>query len=583
VKLSIVLLLLGVTPLPGQVTPINGNPGSESSHSTIAKLEGKIVNSASGMPVGTVSLTLRSNNPSQAVKYTTTSDTNGGFLFDRVAPGRYTLSAEKPGFLRQYYGARSITSIGTALTLTEGQLLKDLVFNLIPQGVISGRVTDEAGEPLSHVSVVAMQWGYSQGKRLLQPVAATLTNDLGEYRVANLRPGNYYLAGRRADDTLAGQLDVARADVPSTEMPEKPEEGYRITYYPNSNDASGAAMLQVMPGSERSGVDIQFRRSKVFRVRGQVVDDAGQPAANAKVSLMLSTPDSLLSMGSLGGPQLPQGKFEVTNVPPGAYELIAQITRNGQTLYARQPIFVSNRAVSDIVITIPRAVDVAGTVRVSELQTRPHEERQNSRQHPFLMEAIRVLFYPVNRLMLGSLPQSTVQADGSFVLRNVVPDKFRVQVSGTPPGCYLKSILIGGEERVDGTVDLTVGSKIEIILAMGAAKITGSVVDIDDKPISGATVTLVPDDQGEHGRIDLFRTATSDQDGQFDVVDVVPGNYKILAWQEVESGATQDAEFRRSFGSKAKSLTLKEDGRETARLKAIPVEDVAQALGNRPQ
>jgi len=163
-----------------------------------------------------------------------------------------------------------------------------------------------------------------------------------------------------------------------------------------------------------------------------------------------------------------------------------------------------------------------------------------------------------------------------------VPDKFRVHVWGTPPRWYLKSILVGKQETPDGIVDLTGGGAIEVMLALGAGEVTGSVVDAEDKPVPGVAVTLVPQDAGKQGRADLFRITTSDQEGRFRFQDVVPGRYKILAWQQVEPAAVQDLEFRRPFESKATSLRLDEGGRETVQLKAISVEDVAGALGNRP-
>ncbi len=69
---------------------------------------------------------------------------------------------------------------------------------------------------------------------------------------------------------------------------------------------------------------------------------------------------------------------------------------------------------------------------------------------------------------------------------------------------------------------------------------------------------------------------------QFLLQDVVPGRYKIFAWQEVETAAIQDPQFRSLFERKAASLTLSESERETVQLRAISVGEVAEATGNHP-
>ncbi len=567
------LLFLAIS-LAAQTRSPASNPGVDNLRSTPAKVEGEVVNSTNGTPVSTVTLTLRSVNSVQ--NYVVSSDSKGKFILDDVEPGRYALSAEKRGFVREYYGPQGATSNGTPLTVSEGQVIKGLVFKLTPQGVISGKVTDESGEPMEKVYVVMMRRGYWQGKPTLLSSGGGLSNDLGEFRIASLRPGSYYLMVHRGSISSDGTR-FAHADVPSTALPEKPEESYVDTYYPSSIDAEGAAELHVSAGSEISGADITFRKARVFRVRGQVIDGAtGQPATEARVALKPPKNGNMLSMSSLGGPTLSDGKFEVTGLIPGPYVLTAAATRNSQTVYARQPVYVYDRNMTGMVIRTPEAINVAGRLRVTG------QDIQNPDQQAFRMESLRILLVPAEEFGVGDLPKTTAQANGSFVLHNVVPDKFHVDVLGRPPGWYVKTILLGGRECADGIADLTGGGALDIILAKGGAEVAGTVADADDKPASGATVNLVPEDASKQGRTDLFRITRSDQNGQFLLQDVVPGSYKIFAWQEVETAAIQDPQFRSLFERKAVSLTLSESERETVQLRAISVGEVAEATGNHP-
>jgi len=123
----------------------------------------------------------------------TATDAEGKFAMAGLAPGRYRLSADKAGFLRTEYGAKENSQIGSIVTLGPGDEKKQLEIKLRPQGVITGTVSDDFGEPLAGASVMLMRLGYRQGRRELLPFGDATTNDLGEYRKFGLEPGRYYL------------------------------------------------------------------------------------------------------------------------------------------------------------------------------------------------------------------------------------------------------------------------------------------------------------------------------------------------------------------------------------------------------
>src|SRR5690606_29725592 len=88
--------------------------------------------------------------------YSETTDENGKFVFENVDEGRYTLSAERTGYVQQRYGAATPTAPGTVLTLEPGDELTKLDLRLLPQAIIGGRVTDREGEPMQGVQVRAV-------------------------------------------------------------------------------------------------------------------------------------------------------------------------------------------------------------------------------------------------------------------------------------------------------------------------------------------------------------------------------------------------------------------------------------------
>ena len=180
----------------------------------------------------------------------------GQFEMKGLAPGRYRLTAQRNGFVLQAYGQRTPDGPVTMLTLSPGQKVSDIFFQLVPAAVITGHVYDEDGEPVLHAQVSAVYSIYSNGQRGLQGKSVEQTNDLGEYRLFGLPPGKYFVE--------ATFPPTRRGDV-------KTDELYLPTFYPGVAEADRAAPVTVRGGDEFSGVDISLQRApRMFAVRGHV-------------------------------------------------------------------------------------------------------------------------------------------------------------------------------------------------------------------------------------------------------------------------------------------------------------------------
>ena len=80
---------------------------------------------------------------------------------------------------------------------------------LIPRGsVISGRMLDEFGDPVTDAMVSAMRSVWSNGRRRLQPAGRmAMTNDLGQFRIYGLPAGDYYVSAALRD-TAAMEMSM---------------------------------------------------------------------------------------------------------------------------------------------------------------------------------------------------------------------------------------------------------------------------------------------------------------------------------------------------------------------------------------
>ena len=74
---------------------------------------------------------------------------------------------------------------------------------------------------------------------------------------------------------------------------------------------------------------------------------------------------------------------------------------------------------------------------------------------------------------------------------------------------------------------------LELLVSPNGGRFDGLVLK-DDRPFSGATVTLVPEsDRRKEER--LYKSTTTDQNAQFSVRGITPGDYKLFAWEASRS------------------------------------------------
>jgi len=88
---------------------------------------------------------------------------------------------------------------GLNFPVREGQSIKDARLEMAPTGTITGQVLDADGQPMGHVSVMALEPLMQNGRRYLAIMEAGHTDERGEYRLFWLSPGRYYVAARVED------------------------------------------------------------------------------------------------------------------------------------------------------------------------------------------------------------------------------------------------------------------------------------------------------------------------------------------------------------------------------------------------
>jgi hypothetical protein len=98
--------------------------------------------------------------------------------------------------------------------------------------------------------------------------------------------------------------------------------------------------------------------------------------------------------------------------------------------------------------------------------------------------------------------------------------------------------------------------------------VQGTVSDADGLPAVGVRVVLVPS-AARRSQYRFYQIQTTDQYGHFDFRGIVPGDYKLFSWEEVETGAWEDPEFLKPVEEKGEAISVQEGDQKSINLTAI--------------
>jgi len=552
-----------------QQSPISSTPADQK-----CAVEGRVTNIQTGDPLKKVQVRLtKVSNSTYKVAvnmYSTTSNADGSFRLPDVEPGSYELSGERTGYLLTQYGAQTPDGSGTVLTLTAGQRIADLSLRLFPQGVISGKVLDEDGDPAESatVSLMARTWVSGKARYIMRGTATT--NDLGEFRFSDLEPGTYYV------DAKAEQVPKSSDEV---SMPAaKPQVEPVRTFYPEATTLDSATPIKVRPGQEVPGINIRLHSGPTYHVRGRVT---GMQPDDQDERLMLTItrhsdafgPMTLFSDGRSA--LKADGTFDLDGITPGSYSLLVTKISGRMRVVGIQPVDVTAADLNDVVVNIVPPGSLQGHFRV--------ESNSDTNTAVPNFSNIRVSLNP-SESSWGGRTRATVAADGSFFVDGISAGKYIFRIASLPAGMYVKSVLLGGQDVLGKEVDFSQGGsgRIEIVLRSGAAEVDGklqaasSPSDVSAHPLSGALVAIISDESYLDGS--GVYSSSVDQNGNFSVRQLPPGHYHAYAFAQADVSTLQVAEVEREIQTLGVDVEVKENDRKQIQLPVISADDFRQML-----
>jgi hypothetical protein len=184
-----------------------------------------------------------------------------------------------------------------------------------------------------------------------------------------------------------------------------------------------------------------------------------------------------------------------------------------------------------------------------------------------------------------------VQKDLSFEVQNVQPGEYLVNASQgsfnplNPAGAafFVSEVRQGGENVLERGIPVVEGAPVadlEVVLDFRAGTVTGRATDEKGEPVSGAAVVLVSADSKKRSTDRFFRSSAADQNGNFKVTGVIPGDYLALLWPGPDAFQLMDPDIFTQVEKHAIRVSVDKAGTANQDLKLIPeVKTVAQNSG----
>jgi len=526
-----------------------------------ATIAGTVVKEPGSEPLKKVLVQVVAEDQKQGGNYSATTDPDGHFRIENVVPGRYRLFMEKAGYLE--VNGRGLKADVNVFTVQAAQTIEDLLFRMLPSAIISGRVTDEDGDPMSGVRIIVQK--KKPGKSTRESVASEGTSDLGDYRVSGLFPGQYWIVAIPPPDMRDYEKQPEKPpqgdNQSGAQNDAQPDTRYVTTYYPGAYDGLQASAVTLKAGDEMP-VNFALVPARTYRVRGIVTGLTAD--RKATVELVPKAGDSIRA-SEVG----PDGQFEVRGVGPGSYVVRTAAGTESQSLTAHQDISVVAADVEGVKLTPLPSFRLSGHLQIDgRVPGALTQYSVNLRQ----AELPEDPGFFMSQDFFGT--NAPVDRSGNFEWKSVNPGNYIVQVfGGNGQDFFLKSVTLGGRDIATGFT-ASGPTTLDVVISTKGGMVEGVVVekekDVDNQhPVANATVVAVPEEK--YRKLpDRFAIGSTDQQGRFTIHGVAPGSYTLYAWQDLEDGIWHDPDFLKSQEANGTALKVEEGSHQAVELKLSP-------------
>src|SRR5262245_19337495 len=249
----------------------------------------------------------------------TATDSRGHYQFTRVAEGTYTISPFAPSLTRELKA-----KVMDSITISDGEQVDTMDFDLRTGAVITGTVTASDGRPVIALNIGAMpERRPGEQSDNTATSGSARTDDRGIYRIFGLAPGSY-----RVETNVNGLSFL-------TGLSSTTSGSYR-----NHDDPSKPGVVILAAGSEAAGIDIRLAPPEPsFEASGRIVDENGRAVPNISVLCEGGDRHATFMGGDSMGPQTnTMGEFKIRGLKTGKYSVAPFMLFTSDSEYYGEPV-----------------------------------------------------------------------------------------------------------------------------------------------------------------------------------------------------------------------------------------------------
>jgi hypothetical protein len=379
------------------------------------------------------------------------------------------------------------------------------------------------------------------------------TNDLGEYRLYGLTPGQYYISA-----TLRNFVTIG------TETTTTDRTGYAATFYPGTGNIAEARRLAIEPGQTASGINLALLPIQTARVSGTATDPEGKPVTGALIAVMQRI--GMTQMGGNASPVRPDGTFSIANLTPGDYTLRVSVP-TGEVATAE--ITVTGSDITDIHLAVAKPSTVRGRIVFTGSATPAAPPK------PTAIDLGAQRDWAIGQPVRNG---AKITDDGTFEISLAAG---RVQLRAAPAAggaggaapWRLNRVILNGVDVGDTGIDVPHNGTVDnVIVEMTnhVGEASGRVTDTDGTLVRDCFVIVFAQDPvhwtvqtrylsiARPGADDLYHTR------------LLPGDYYAVAMSDVEPNAWTDPEFLSLARERATKFSIADGEKQTIDLRLSP-------------
>jgi hypothetical protein len=527
-------------------------------HQRPSSIRGTVINGLTHEPISRALVYTADN------RFATWSDSDGHFEYPLPKaivgdPGNYPqftfccVQARKPGFLSDPDQQQGV----------EMTLGSEPTISLIPEGLIKGRVSLPSSDAAFGIDIDLFSRQVQNGTFRWVTSLTVRANSKGEFRFAELLPGEYKLVTHELMDTD-----------PSALLPGRPPYGFPPVYFPGALDLTSASPIQLKVGQTLEA-DLLLVRQPYYQVRIPVADDV----ENAAIKVSVQGHDS--PGYSLG--YNPERRRIEGLLPNGTY-LVSTETFGPNAATGTVSITVSGAAVEGPKMALSPHSSVRLNVNDDFLTKEWNQTTTwSDGKHTFELHGPRLYFQasldPVGDLDLqgGRSIRPPTKPDDALVIEDVAPGRYWLRLSSARG--YAASATAGGVDLLHEPLAVSAGSTstVDITLRDDFAEIEGALTNLSTVPDAAAKpgysgywrpsayIYFVPQPEGTG----QYQQIAADAEGKFNAQNIAPGNYLVLAFKKPMNLPYDDLEAMRIYEPKGQKIQLAAGQKEKLELQVI--------------